>query len=144
MTLQIGSYCRPAARASGAIFALMAIASSVTSSGPAMAQDCMRYNAGPQAVEGKVSVLEARDAAGRRETALILTPKAPVCLDAKRADDRVSASTSVHIFSTSQSTHRQLQAAVGKSIQVTGAPMPAHTSHHHAPIIMNVSKVKVR
>jgi len=32
----------------------------------------------------------------------------------------------------------------GKSVLVRGKPFPAHTAHHHAPIVMDVAEIDVR
>lgn len=113
-------------------------------SAPAVAGDCMRYGAGEQAVEGRMSVLETHDAADRPMTALILTPGSPTCLDADDAEDKVGEAASVHVYSSDPEVHERLQAAVGKTILVRGDPFPAHTAHHHAPIVMDVSEIGPR
>jgi hypothetical protein len=109
--------------------------------GPASAGDCMRSGAGPQAVEGRISVLEATDAADRPETALILTPQSPTCLEAESPEDSVLDAGTVHVFSSDAKIHERLQGAVGETILVWGEPFAAHTAHHHAPIVMDVSKI---
>jgi hypothetical protein len=101
----------------------------------------MQSNAGPQSAAGKISILEAHDAAERPEKVLILTLAAPVCLDAEDPEEAVAEAKSVHVYSTEDDVHERLQASVGKTIQVWGDPFPAHTSHHHAPIVMDVSKI---
>jgi hypothetical protein len=108
---------------------------------PATAGDCMRYDAGPQVIEGRLSVLEAKDAADRPETALILTPSSPTCLEAEKPEDAVPDAKSVHVFSSDAKVHEHLQGAVGATILVWGEPFPALTAHHHAPIVMDVSKI---
>ena len=110
-------------------------------SSSAAAGDCMWYDSGPQSVEGKISILNAHDAADRPETALILTPFSPTCLDAKNPDDKVLEVETVHVFSNDPKIHERLQNYVGETILVWGLPFPAHTAHHHAPIVMDVSKI---
>lgn len=108
---------------------------------PAAAGDCMMYEAGPQAIEGSISILEAYDAADRPETALILTPFSPTCLDAKDPDDNVLEVKMLHIYSNDPKIHEQLKGHVGETILVWGLPFPAHTAHHHAPVVMEVTKI---
>jgi len=108
---------------------------------PVSAGDCMRSGAGPQAVEGRISILEATDAADRPETALILAPSSPTCLEAESAEESVGEAESVHVFSSDARIHERLQGAVGETILVWGEPFAAHTAHHHAPIVMDVSRI---
>lgn len=120
---------------------LTVLLAAITFSTPVAASDCMMYDAGPQSVEGKISILEARDAADRPETVLILTPFSPTCLDAKDPENKVLEVKTVHIYSTKADVHERLKSYVGKTILVWRLPFPAHTSHHHAPIAIDVSKI---
>jgi Domain of unknown function (DUF4431) len=113
----------------------------IATSGPAAAGDCMKSDAGPQSAEGEISILDAQDAAERPERVLILTPVSPVCLDAEDPEEKVLEAKTVHIYSTEDDIHERLKASVGKTILVWGDPFPAHTAHHHAPIVMDVSKI---
>ncbi len=108
---------------------------------PAVAGDCLKYDDGPQFIDGSISVLKAQDAANRSETALILTPSSPTCLDAKESDFQVGETETIHVFSRNVKLHNSLRSLVGKAIRVSGPPFAAHTAHHHAPIVMDVTKI---
>jgi hypothetical protein len=109
---------------------------------PAMA--CLKDNTDGQAVEGKLSVQNARDAAGRREKPYILTLTQPVCLDAIDAEDNVKSTTTVHVYSTNAKVQAALAKVVGGAIAVRGKPFAAHTAHHHAPIVLDVSEIVIK
>ena len=109
----------------------------------AAAAKCLLANQKGQPISGILSVKQAQDAAGRPETAIILTPAAPVCLDAFDADDRVDNAASIHVVGADDQIDRQLQGAIGKVVIVIGDPYAASTSHHHAPIVMDVSQLVV-
>lgn len=95
-----------------------------------------------EALAGVVSTGQFRDAAGRPQSAFILTLKTPACLDSDDADMRVKQTLRVHIYSTRETVHAQIRQRVGKSVRVRGKPFGAHTGHHHAPIVMDVAVVE--
>jgi hypothetical protein len=109
----------------------------------AAAADCMIYDGGLQSVTGRIAIVRTKDAADRPETAIILTPSSATCLDAKDPDDRVNEATQVHVFSSDDKLHAQIVNNSGKVLTVWGEPFPAHTAHHHAPIVMDVTKLSV-
>ena len=109
---------------------------------PAMAQDgCLQSGGGPYTLTGNLAAGRFRDAAGRPETALILTLAKPVCMTGAQDEDKVKATTRVHVFSSDEALHRRLQGMAGRSVTVAGEPFGEHTAHHHAPIVLNVSKI---
>lgn len=110
----------------------------------APAQACLTANADGQTAEGRISVRNARDAAGRRERPYILTLAEPVCLDAVDDEDRVGPTREIHVYSTDAKAHAQIAAQLGRWVRVSGNPFGAHTAHHHAPIVMNISAIERR
>lgn len=108
---------------------------------PALAGDCMKFDAEAQAVEGNFSTQEFLDSAGRMETAYILTLDSPTCLDAEDDEFRVLEAQTVHVYSTQKNLRHRLRDHIGETILLWGRPFGAHTSHHHAPIVMDVSKI---
>jgi|GEM_PF-813649 len=120
---------------------LYAIYSVALSLAPAHAGDCMIMDAGPQAVEGKISIEQRRDAADRLEYPYILTPFSHACLDGKDPKFEAIETKTVHIFSSNDALHARLKSYVGKTVLVWGTPFEAHTAHHHAPIVMDITKI---
>lgn len=121
---------------------LLAVA--ITAPTGAEAATCLQDNAEAQAVQGKLTVQTARDAAGKTEKPYMLTLSAPACLDSAEADNRVPATITVQVFSTNETVQAAFGKFVGKSIMVRGRPFSAHTAHHHAPIVMDVSEIVIK
>ncbi len=113
----------------------------VISSAPACA--CMKDGEVSKAA-GVLSIGSARDAAGRPQRPYILTLANPVCLTASDPSDSVKATRTVHVYSTDEKVHASIARFVGKLIQVSGSPFPAHTGHHHAPIVMDITAIAPR
>jgi hypothetical protein len=111
--------------------------------GPTMAQSntCMQAGVAGQVAEGRLALGRFRDAADRPETAYILLLATPTCLSASDPDEAVQSTSELHIYSSQNSVHRSLQKLVGKTVLVRGEPWAAHTAHHHAPIVMDISEV---
>ncbi len=107
----------------------------------AQAAPCMNDRGGVQTAEGKLEIGSFQDAAGRKETAFILTVQAPVCMDSDDADMRVKETRQIHVYSSQAALHKQLAGLKGRTVTVRGKVFGGHTSHHHAPIVMDVSKI---
>lgn len=122
------------------LFALAAVALMFDISS-ASAQGCMQSNAGEQIAEGRLALGTFRDAADRPETAYILTLAVPTCLNASDPDDRVASAKTIHIYSSKDAVHATIKRFVGKTVLVRGQPFGAHTAHHHAPIVMDISEI---
>ena len=118
--------------------ASLLVATSAWAAGP-----CLSDKSDSETVVGRLSVGKARDANGRPERPYILTLAADACLKATD-DDNVDKTRTIHIFSTQDGIRGQISKFVGKSIEVRGRPMVAHTAHHHAPIIMDISAIAAR
>ena len=63
------------------------------------------------------------------------------CLASKDPDERVERSGKIHIFASNDSIHKSIGRFVGKTVLVRGSPFPAHTAHHHAPIVMDIQEI---
>lgn len=98
----------------------------------------------PAALEGRLISGRFKDAAGRPESAFILHLSSPVCLEGSDEFDKVADARTVHVFSANDAISRQLRGSVGKRVRVRGTPFGAHTAHHHAPIVMDVSAIAGR
>ena len=111
---------------------------------PVAAQTCLRDNVAGQRAEGRLTLGRYRDAADRPQSAYILLLTAPTCLASDDPDYRVKSTQKIHIHSSSDKIHATIQRHVGATIRVHGKPYSAHTAHHHAPIVFDVSKIARR
>ncbi len=109
--------------------------------GPAYADNCMKANVADQIAEGRLALGQFKDAADRPESAYILLLPAPACLSAEDPDERVESTDKIHIFSSDDAIQGTLKGFVGKTLLVRGTALPAHTVHHHAPILIDVSEI---
>lgn len=124
--------------------ALLAIGLALAA-GPAAAASCLTANTPDQRVVGRLSQGTFEDAAGRKEKGFILTLAAPTCLTGPDADfDQVEDAGRIQIWSTDEAVLKTISRLVGKTVEVHGDPFGAHTAHHHAPIVMNVSRIEAR
>jgi len=112
-----------------------------SASAPARAK-CLSANVDRELIEGLVRIENFKDAAGRPNSAYILALSSPTCLSSSDPDERVDRSRTIHIFASEDRVHASIKRFVGQSVQVRGRPSPAHTVHHRAPIIMDVSKIE--
>ncbi len=102
---------------------------------------CLKGGDEGEVAAGRVSIGKARDAAGRPQQPYLLTLSTPACLTAPDAEDNVKSTRTVHIYSTDAKVHAAIAGFVGKSVRVRGTPFHAHTGHHHAPIVMDISEI---
>jgi hypothetical protein len=107
----------------------------------ANAAECMQDNEDSQIAEGRLSLGQFEDAAGTPEQAFILTVPVPACLDSTDPDGVVASTTTIHVYSMDESVAASIKRFVGKDVHVRGTPFAAHTAHHHAPIVMDVSEI---
>jgi hypothetical protein len=108
------------------------------------AAQCLRANTDSQIAEGRLAIERARDAAGREERPFILHLPTPACLDGPDPDDKVKSTRTIHVFSFDTAILASMRRLVGKTVRVRGNPFAAHTAHHHAPIVMQISEVGAR
>jgi hypothetical protein len=109
---------------------------------PVFAADyCMQPNADDEIAEGRLEVGHFQDAAARPETAHILTLPVPTCLDDPDPEFRVESAETIHHYSSTKTVHAEIDRFVGKTVLVRGSPFAAHTAHHHAPIVMDVTEI---
>jgi hypothetical protein len=120
-----------------------ALSASLTLVACAASATCM--NANEEAVaEGRLSIGRFKDAADRPETAFILRLSSNACLDGKDEDERVASTKTIHVYSQNDRVQKSMIGLVGKSVLVRGKPFAQHTGHHHAPIVLEVSKIESR
>jgi hypothetical protein len=94
-----------------------------------------------ETVKGRLSIGRFVDAADRPERPFILRLASPACLTDEALGDVKNART-VHVYAGKPALQAQLTRRVGAMILVRGKPFAQHTSHHHAPIVMEVSTVE--
>ena len=80
-----------------------------------------------------------------QERALILELPAETCID--DGDDFAEPTerfVTVHVSARDGALLTVLQAAVGRSVVVTGEGFASHTGHHHAPLVILADRVTIR
>lgn len=102
---------------------------------PASAQ-CMKSNTAKQIVEERLTIANAQDSAGRPERPYILHLPVAACIEGTDPEDKVARTRTIHVYSLDNKIGAALRRFVGKSMLVRGKPVPQHTAHHHAPIVM--------
>ncbi|ODR97707.1 hypothetical protein AUC69_11450 [Methyloceanibacter superfactus] len=107
----------------------------------AQAASCLQANAPGEIAEGRLSLGQFEDAAGRPEQAFILTLPAPACLEGSEETDNIGDVATIHVYALDETLSAALRKFVGKEVQVRGTPFGAHTAHHHAPIMMDISEI---
>jgi hypothetical protein len=124
------------------LIAAAVLAASVAGSA-ANAANCMR-DVPNQRAAGRLTIRQFDDdPIERTEQAYILSLRRPVCLTDSTFGD-VAKAREIHLFSTTESVRRTIARSVGSVIAVRGTPFGAHTAHHHAPIVMDVSEIAAR
>jgi len=113
----------------------------MTFAAAADAAACMQANAKGEIAEGRLSLGQFEDAAGRPEQAFILTLPASTCLSGSDEMDDVEDVETIHVYSSDEAVAGAIEHFVGKDVQVRGTPFGAHTAHHHAPIVMDVAEI---
>jgi Domain of unknown function (DUF4431) len=122
------------------LFVCLALVSFVTPAGA----DCLKSNVDGQPAQGQLTIGRAKDGMGRPERPYILRLAANACLDASDPEEAVKSSRTIHVFPTDEKLQPAFARLVGKAIVVGGRPFIAHTVHHHAPIVMEVTEIKAR
>jgi uncharacterized protein DUF4431 len=113
------------ARICAALIAIAAVA------GPAASADCALANEDGAIAEGRLLDTDG---------ALILEMPVSLCLKGPDDFDNVGGTKEVHVFGATDDVHAALSKLVGKDVQLRGRMMGAHTQHHKAPILMEVSE----
>ena len=104
---------------------------------------CLKANAPEQTAEGRLdSIRITIETYKLKEQAYILRLASPACLEGEDEFDKIESTNRVHVFATDDALRNRLRSLVGKPVRVTGAPFGEHTAHHHAPIVMRISRVE--
>lgn len=91
--------------------------------------------------EGGLAQHVFHDAAGRPEPSFILTLSEPVCLTGQDETDNVGSVRTMQVYGTDETVERSISRRVGQRVRVLGRPFGAMTVHHHAPVVMEVSRI---
>jgi hypothetical protein len=106
---------------------------------------CLKAGTDHQVAEGKLVSVHIRiEAYKRAEQAWILWLRAPTCLEGSDEIDKVEKTDRIHVFSLDEPLRKRNRRMVGKSVRVSGSPFREHTAHHHAPIVMKVTRIDPR
>jgi hypothetical protein len=123
--------------------ALLTLAAAAAQTAPG----CIDVRSGdaPVALEGRLerhSFVTPDVGNGRAERGYILILARPVCLDdgGEFADPR-QRFTRVQLYTSNDRLWPRLRAAVGHRIRIRGTGFAAHTAHHHAPMVVDVSAI---
>lgn len=121
---------------------------------PLTAQGCLDLRGGESEVE-LAGRLEERFFAGppnyedvrrgdAREGAYILTLDRPICIDdgGDFADPRERFDR-VHLYTSTDAVRPRLHRGLGRRVQVRGSGFAAQTGHHRAPLVVDVSEIRV-
>jgi hypothetical protein len=114
----------------------------ILSFGAEAAAQCMDAERATETVAGILTQRTFKDAAGRPETAFILSLPAPICLRGSDETDSVEAARTIHLTTNSDFLLTELQRSLGKTVLAQGKPFGALTVHHHAPIVMAVGHLQ--
>ncbi len=98
---------------------------------PAVAGECASANQDGAIAEGHLIV---------RDDALILQMPQGLCLKGEDELDNVEETTELHVFGANDAVHGAIVKLVGQDVHLRGRFMGAHTQHHKAPILMEVSE----
>jgi hypothetical protein len=120
---------------------VLAVLAALPLTGTAALSACMIFDQAGQIAEGRLSVGRFKDAADRPESAFILRLPVATCLDASDPEFRVKSTRTIHVYSTDERISAEIKRFVGKTVLVRGRPFGAHTAHHHAPIVMNITEI---
>ncbi len=103
---------------------------------------CLQAEQATTIIEGVLSEGTFTDANDQPEQAFILTPLMPTCLAGDDNIDENEQVGKIQIFSSNDQVAHSIKNFVGKDVFVQGAPFGAHTAHHHAPIVMDISGIQ--
>jgi len=127
---------RLSARCAGIATAVFAVASAQAA--------CLKADAPDQVAEGRlVSVRISIPDYKLKEQAYILRLASDACLEGSGEFDKIERTRRIHVFATDDALRKRLRSLAGQRVRVTGEPFGEHTAHHHAPIVLRVSRIEV-
>jgi hypothetical protein len=104
---------------------------------------CLKAGAPDQVAEGRLtSVRISIPAYGLKEQAYILRLATDACLEGSGEFDKVERTNRIHVFAMGDALRKQLRSLEGRPVRVSGEPFGEHTAHHHAPIVLRVTRIE--
>lgn len=106
--------------------------------------------AAPVSLEGKLSLevfpgppnYESVAKGDAAEPAWLLLLDKPICVeDGGQFADPSHHFDNVHVYSADRRVQARFEALNGKRVTLKGSGFPAHTGHHHAPLVVEVSAI---
>jgi hypothetical protein len=97
-----------------------------------------------ETVEGWLKSERFKDAADRPESAYILELNPAVCLEGSDEFDKVEHARKIHVYAGKDDVSKRIRRFIDKRVRVRGKPFGAHTAHHHAPIVMEITQIAPR
>jgi hypothetical protein len=104
---------------------------------------CLRANTPDQVAEGRLASVRISIPDYRlKEQAYILQLSSDACLEGSGEFDRVERTRRIHVFAMEDALRKRLRSSAGRRVRATGEPFGEHTAHHHAPIVLRLSRVE--
>jgi hypothetical protein len=103
---------------------------------------CLQAEQAKTIVEGVLSEGSFTDANDQPEQAFILKLPVPTCLAGDEQLPETEQVSTIHIYSSDDAVAQSIKNFVGKDVFVQGTPFGAHTAHHHAPIVMDITAIE--
>lgn len=127
------------------LFALLTLAAAVVQPAPG----CLDVRSGnaPVALEGRLerhSFVTPDVGNGRAEREYILILDRPICIDdGGDFADPHQRFNRVQLYTSNDRLWPGLRAAVGHRIRIRGSGFAAQTAHHHTPLVVDVSTIRI-
>jgi uncharacterized protein DUF4431 len=103
---------------------------------------CLQAEQAKTIIEGVLSEGSFTDANDQPEQAFILKLPVPTCLAGDEQLPETEQVSTIHIYSSDDAVAQSIKNFVGKDVFVQGTPFGAHTAHHHAPIVMDITAIE--
>jgi len=104
---------------------------------------CLKAQTPDQIAEGRLTSIQVSIPDYKlKEQAYILRLKSDACLEGTDDFDKVDHTDRIHVFSLDDAMRKKLRASVGKMVRISGHAFGEENLHHHAPIVMDVSRIE--
>jgi hypothetical protein len=115
----------------------------VSSHLPGVAQTACLKVMEDQIAEGRLESVRIRIPEYKRtDQVFMLQLAASTCLDVADKEDEVEPTKRIHVFGADDGVNKRMRGFIGKTVRIHGEPFGQHTSHHHAPIVMKVTRIE--
>lgn len=104
---------------------------------------CLKANAPDQVAEGGLTSVRITIPDYKLKVqAYILRLGSDACLEGSGEFDKIDRTSRIHVFAMDDALRKRLRSLVGRAVRVTGEPFGEHTAHHHAPIVLRVTRIE--